>query len=111
MSNCVIPQYIQGSLIPLIFTHKDRLGNARDLSGAVLSNSKIMFIDSDGTATEREPAFTNSGSDGKLEYAVQASDTFLTVGTWKVYTIVSFSASNIQISKTGEFEVVAAGDI
>lgn len=111
MSNCNVPQFIQGSLIPIVLTHKDKLGNTRDLSSLVLASSKIMFVDSDGESTERQPAFTTTGVDGKLEYTITSSDTFLTVGTWKVYTIASFSGSNIQISKTGEFEVVPAGSI
>lgn len=109
MSNCNIPQFIQGSYIPIILTHKDSLGNVRNISAAVLGSSLIVFIDEDGNATSKVPQFSNTGEDGKLEYPVTAADVFLTIGCWKVYSVIHFTATNVQISKVGEFEVVAAG--
>jgi len=76
-----------------------------EIVDVTLSTTKeIIFRKPDGSLISRAATFTNSGSDGKIEYKTQSAD-IDQVGTWEWQPHVILGAGNEWYSDPIEFVV------
>ena len=72
-----------------------------DISGATTKN--IIFTSPGGTSTTQAGSFTNSGTDGKLQYTSVSGD-INEVGTWELQASLVMTAGTFK-SDVSMFEV------
>ena len=72
-----------------------------DISGA--STKDIVFTNPSGTKTTQAGSFTNTGTDGQLQYASVSGD-LDEVGTWEIQASIVISAGTFK-SDIAIFEV------
>ncbi len=79
-------------------------GSAVDVSAVTTKQVILKKPDSAGTVVTKTASFTNSGTDGKIQYTTIAGD-LDTVGIWQVQGAVIFSGGFNGRSDIQQFEV------
>jgi len=72
---------------------------------SAVTTRELVFQKPDGTTETTTAVFTNTGTDGKIQYVTEAA--FLdTPGVWSVQGSVVFPAGFVGRSEVGSFEVL-----
>lgn len=91
-----------GQPIDLTFIDVDT-DAAADISG-YSTTIQMIFTAPDGTVTAKTAAFKTDGTDGIIQYTVDAS--FLTEGSWQVRGKVTAASAELS-TELGSFKVLA----
>jgi hypothetical protein len=97
-------EYKQDIGITFQVTFNDSTGTARDISNAL--NKYILFTsDEDGSTLQQIGVFTNSGTDGKLQYVTNATTDLTNIGGYKFQGVVEFTDGTVYSSSVDSFIV------
>lgn len=82
----------------------DDSGNPIDISAA--TTKTLVFVNPMGIAVEKTASFTTSGTDGLIQYQVEAGLFVGPIGEWSYYGVVRTASTFLKSTQLGTITVV-----